>query len=115
LGIRDKQISMGHARALVNIENAKIQLKIYYQIIDEGLSVRKTEDIIRDINTPKTPNGKDKVRLPEEYEQLKKHLVEHFNTKVDFKRNNKGSGKIVIPFKSDEDLERIMGIIDKMK
>ena len=116
LGIRDKQISMGHARALVNIENEKTQLKIYYQVIDEGLSVRKTEDIIRDINTPKNnKNKKEKVRLPEEYEQLKKHLVEHFDSAIDFKRNNKGSGKIVIPFKSDEDLERIMGIIDKMK
>jgi len=115
LGIRDKQISMGHARALVNIENEKTQLKIYYKIIDEGLSVRKTEDIIRDINTPSTKGKNEKVRLPEEYEQLKKHLVDHFDASIDFKRNNKGSGKIVIPFKSDEDLERIMGIIDKMK
>lgn len=116
LGIRDKQISMGHARALVNIKNEKTQLKIYYRIIDESLSVRKTEDLIRDINTPKNnTNNKDKVRLPEEYEQLKKHLEEHFEANIDFKRNNKGSGKIVIPFKSDEDLERIMGIIDKMK
>ena len=115
LGIRDKQISMGHARALVNIENNKTQLKIYYKIIDEELSVRKTEDIIRDVNSHKTQNSKGKVRLPEEYEQLKKHLTEHFNSLIDFKRNNKGSGKIVIPFKSDEDLERIMGIIDEMK
>lgn len=115
LGIRDKQLSMGHARALVNIENAKTQLKIYYKIIDEGLSVRKTEDIIRDVNAPKTKTAKSKVRLPEEYEQLKKHLADHFRSQIDFKRNNKGSGKIVIPFKSDEDLERIMGIIDKMK
>lgn len=115
LGIRDKQISMGHARALVNIENEKTQLNIYYKIIDEGLSVRKTEDIIRDVNTPKINGANEKVRLPEEYEQLKKHLTDHFNASIDFKRNNKGSGKIVIPFKSDEDLERIMGIIDKMK
>jgi ParB family chromosome partitioning protein len=115
LGIRDKQISMGHARALVNIENEKTQLNIYYKIIDEGLSVRKTEDIIRDVNTPKTNGTNEKVRLPEEYEQLKKHLTDHFSASIDFKRNNKGSGKIVIPFKSDEDLERIMGIIDKMK
>jgi len=116
LGIRDKQISMGHARALVNIEDAAAQLKIYYRIIDEGLSVRKTEDIIRDVNTPKVnENNKEKVRLPEEYEQLKKHLEEHFSTLIDFKRNNKGSGKIVIPFNSDEALERIMGIIDKTK
>ncbi len=115
LGIRDKQITMGHARALVNIDNEKTQLKFYYKIIDEELSVRKTEDIIRDINTPKTNNSKEKVRLPEEYDQLQKHLSEHFKSNIDFKRNNKGSGKIVIPFKSDEDLERIMGIIDKMK
>ncbi|MCD4833537.1 MAG: ParB/RepB/Spo0J family partition protein [Bacteroidales bacterium] len=115
LGIRDKQITMGHARALVNIDNEKTQLNIYYKVIDEGLSVRKTEDIIRDVNTPKVNGTKEKVRLPEEYEQLKKHLAEHFNATIDFKRNNKGSGKIVIPFKSDEDLERIMGIIDKMK
>ena len=115
LGIRDKQITMGHARALVNINNEKTQLNIYYKVIDEGLSVRKTEDIIRDVNTPKVNGTKEKVRLPEEYEQLKKHLAEHFNATIDFKRNNKGSGKIVIPFKSDEDLERIMGIIDKMK
>ncbi len=115
LGIRDKQITMGHARALVNINNEKTQLNIYYKVIDEGLSVRKTEDIIRDVNTPKVNGTNEKVRLPEEYEQLKKHLAEHFNATIDFKRNNKGSGKIVIPFKSDEDLERIMGIIDKMK
>ncbi|MFP4023931.1 MAG: ParB/RepB/Spo0J family partition protein [Thiohalospira sp.] len=115
LGIRDKQISMGHARALVNIEDPKIQLKVYYKIIDDGLSVRKTEDIIRDINSPKQNNKKETVRLPEEYQQLQKHLKDHFNSEVDFKRNNKGSGKIIIPFKSDEDLERIMGIIDKMK
>jgi ParB family chromosome partitioning protein len=115
LGIRDKQITMGHARALVNIDNEKTQLNIYYKVIDEELSVRKTEDIIRDVNTPKVNGTKEKVRLPEEYEQLKKHLTEHFDATIDFKRNNKGSGKIVIPFKSDEDLERIMGIIDKMK
>ena len=115
LGIRDKQITMGHARALVNINNEKIQLNIYYKVIDEGLSVRKTEDIIRDVNTPKVNGTKEKVRLPEEYEQLKKHLAEHFDAAINFNRNNKGSGKIVIPFKSDEDLERIMGIIDKMK
>lgn len=115
LGIRDKKITMGHARTLINVENEKTQLKIYYKIIDEDLSVRKTEDITRDINIPKPDVQKEKVRLPEEYEQLKKHLADHFNSKIEFNRNNKGSGKIVIPFKSDEDLERIMGIIDKMK
>jgi len=115
LGIRDRKITMGHARALINVESEKTQLKVYYKIIDEDLSVRKAEDITRDINIPNPEVQKEKVRLPEEYEQLKKHLSDHFSSKIEFNRNNKGSGKIVIPFKSDEDLERIMGIIDKMK
>jgi len=117
LGIRDKQISMGHARSLVNIEDAKIQLKTYYKIIDEGLSVRKSEELIRNINNPSKENPKNdgKIKLEEEYIQLKNHLGNYFNSKVDLKRNSKGAGKIVIPFKSDDDLERIMSVIDMSK
>lgn len=111
LGIRDKQISMGHARALVNIENAKEQLKAYYKVIDDGLSVRKTEELIRKINNPEI-GKKPKKNLPEEFEQVKKHLSDHFSTSVDLKRSNKGSGKIVISFSSDDDLERIMEILN---
>lgn len=111
LGIRDKQISMGHARALVNIEDAKEQLKAYYKVIDDGLSVRKTEELIRKINNPEI-GKKQKKSLPEEFEQVKKHLTDHFSTSVDLKRSNKGSGKIVISFSSDDDLERIMEILN---
>ncbi|MFP4018451.1 MAG: ParB/RepB/Spo0J family partition protein [Bacteroidales bacterium] len=113
LGIRDKRISMGHARALINIDDPEKQLKIYYKIIDEGLSVRKTEEVIRQVNekakTAKTKNNKP--QLPEEYKQLKDHLANRFNTNIDFKRNDNGRGKIIIPFKSDKDLERIMAIL----
>jgi ParB family chromosome partitioning protein len=115
LGIRDKQISMGHARALVNIEDPETQLKAYYRIIDEALSVRKTEEMIRDINNPQAAGKKVNNKLPEEFEQVKKHLTEHFSSKVDLKRTTKGNGKIVIPFKSDEDLERIMELLGKKK
>ena len=111
LGIRDKQISMGHARALVNIEDEAIQLKTYYRIIDESLSVRKTEEVIRKINNPEEKKPKEKESLPEEYQQVEKHLKDFFATEIDFKRSNKGKGKIVIPFKSDEDLERIMSLL----
>ncbi|MFO7939918.1 MAG: ParB/RepB/Spo0J family partition protein [Bacteroidales bacterium] len=115
LGIRDKQISMGHARALVNIEDPETQLKAYYRIIDESLSVRKTEEMIRDINNPQPVGAKVKSKLPEEFEQVKKHLTDHFASKVDLKRTTKGNGKIIIPFTSDEDLERIMELLGKKK
>jgi len=115
LGIRDKQISMGHARALVNIENPETQLKAYYRIIDEALSVRKTEEMIREINNPKQAAKKANTKLPEEFEQVKRSLTDYFSSKIDLKRNTKGNGKIVIPFKSDEDLERIMELLGKKK
>ncbi len=113
LGIRDKKISMGHARALINIDDEEKQLKAYYRIIDEGLSVRKTEEIIRELNQKSTPkkSTQKKQELPEEYQQVKKHLSNFLDTNIDFKRSGNGKGKIIIPFKSDDDLERIMSIL----
>lgn len=114
LGIRDKKISMGHARALINIDDDEKQLKAYYRIIDEGLSVRATEEIIRNLNqTTARKSSSKKQELPEEYKDVKKHLSSFLNTNVDFKRSGNGKGKIVIPFKSDEDLERIMSLLGK--
>jgi ParB family chromosome partitioning protein len=117
LGIRDHKISMGHARALITIDDPEKQLKAYYRIIDEGLSVRKTEEILRDISQQqakaKNKKNNNKATIPEEYKQLKNHLSEYFNTNIDFKRNNNGRGKIIIPFKSDDDLERIMSLLNQ--
>jgi len=114
LGIRDKKISMGHARTLINIEDDEKQLKAYYRIIDEGLSVRATEEVIRNLNQPTAKKSSSKKpELPEEYKDVKNHLSSFLNTNVDFKRSNNGKGKIVIPFKSDEDLERIMSLLGK--
>ncbi len=119
LGIRDHKISMGHARALITIDDPEKQLKAYYRIIDEGLSVRKTEEIIRELSQqqakPKNNKKTEKESIPEEYKQLKNHLAEYFNTNIDFKRNNNGRGKIIIPFKSDDDLERIMTLLNQKK
>ncbi|RLD60401.1 MAG: chromosome partitioning protein ParB [Bacteroidetes bacterium] len=116
LGIRSKYISMGHARALINIEDDKSQLNIFKKIIDQGLSVRKVEDLVRDLNNNNNKNNKSDspVNNNQEYVQLQKHLSDFFNTQVDFKRNAKGKGKITIPFKTDEELERIVGIFDKL-
>ena len=61
-----------------------------------------------------TPASQAKPDVPKEYEELKNHLRKFFDTGVEFSRNNKGNGKIVIPFKSDDDLERIIAIFDKL-
>ncbi|MFA9389926.1 MAG: ParB/RepB/Spo0J family partition protein [Prolixibacteraceae bacterium] len=116
-GIRDREISMGHARAIINVGEAETQIMIYKQIIAYDFSVRKVEEIVRKLNSEEEelPKGKKPaVKFPEEYERLKNHLSTHFDTNVDFKINNKGKGQIVIPFKSGKDLERIIGILDKL-
>ena len=116
LGIRKKLVSMGHARALVNIEDEDDKLYIFEQIINEGLSVRKVEEIVRKIKeepTGKTDTQPKSTKKDSDYKDLETHLANYFNTKIGFKRGDNGSGKIIIPFKSDGDLERIVAILDK--
>ncbi|MBA7511797.1 Stage 0 sporulation protein J [subsurface metagenome] len=117
LGIRDGRISMGHARTLVNIEDPKTQITIYYQILENELSVRRVEELVRGLNN-KPGKNHDKVerkrQLNAEYTQLQNHLSKFFETNVQFRVNGQGHGKIVIPFESDEELERILGILDKL-
>jgi len=117
LGLRDKIISMGHARAIVNITDPETQLDIYRTIIKNDLSVRKIEEMVRKLyNTSgKTRNtNKEEISI-KEYKALQDHLIDFFQTEVELKRSNNGKGKIVIPFKSDEDLERILSIFDNLK
>lgn len=121
-GIIEKAISMGHARALVNVPSAEDQLSIYNQVLAEDLSVRKVEELVRKLNEqPEEDSSEDqktnqekKEKHPIEYGELQDHLSKFFHTKVDFFLNNKGKGKIVIPFGSPKDLERIMGILDRL-
>jgi ParB family chromosome partitioning protein len=117
IGIREQKISMGHARALININEEETRLMIYEQILKYDFSVRKVEEIVREINNTDTPTPskrKKKFRTQSEYDQLKLHLKKYFATDVDFKRYTKGNGKIIIPFNSDDDLERIIAILDKL-
>ena len=115
-GIREKQILMGHARALVNVDNREYQLSIFKMAVSQELSVRKIEELAREANNGTPVKEKaSPARLAEEYESLKKHLSKHFDSKIDLKRNDKGKGSIIIPFKSDDDLERILGVLDQMK
>jgi len=116
--IRERERTMGHARAIINVEDPDTQIMLYKQIVKYDFSVRKIEEIVRKINNEgeeKKPEKSIKIpKFPEEYEELKKHLSKHFESNVDFKMNNKGKGKIVIPFKSEKDLERIIGVLDKL-
>lgn len=116
-GIIEKQISMGHARAIINIDDTDTQIMIYDQIVKYGFSVRKVEEIVRDLNSEKTQT-KDKStrrKFPKEYQVIKTQLDKKFNTHIDFSMNEKGKGKITIPFKSEKDLERIVKIIENQK
>lgn len=111
--IREKQLSMGQARALVSIEEPELQLQVFKKTLQQDLSVRKVEDLVQKLKENK---GKEGTTVPDDlegYEDLREHLSHFFGTSVDFKRNNNGAGKIVIPFKTDEDLQRIVSILDK--
>ena len=115
-GIIDRQISMGHARAIITIENSETQIQLFNQIIKYGYSVRKVEDIVRGLNEAKIEDNKGRtLKYPKEYQGIKKQLDSIFNSKIDFSMNEKGKGKIVIPFKSAKDLDRIVKIIENQK
>jgi len=116
-GIRDQKISMGHARALINIEDVDKQLAIFKRMVTEELSVRKVEALVKELN-----EGREKKEAPEvskldpvkkyEINKLQQKLASHFGTKVSLKADQKDKGEIKIPFHSTSDLNRILEILD---
>lgn len=110
LAIRENKISMSQARNFVNIENHDEQLRLLKQITEEGMSVRAIEKEVKKINKS---GGARKYKLPEKYMEMSKHLSDDFDTKVEIKRNNRGSGSIVFKFGSEEEMERILSLIQK--
>lgn len=109
---------MGHARTLVNIENPKKQIAVYYKIIDGELSVRQTEELVRHLQTQNnrdTDKIKRKQQLNQDFVQLSDHLNRIFSVNVNFRINEQGKGKIVIPFDNTEEMERILGVFDRLK
>ncbi|CAL2093939.1 ParB family transcriptional regulator, chromosome partitioning protein [Tenacibaculum sp. 190524A05c] len=111
-GMRDGFISMGHGRALINIESEKDQIDIYEKILRDKLSVRQTEDLVRVLKSgvEKKPESK-KNALPKEISTGLKNFSDFFNAKIDVSVNNKGKGKISIPFDSIEDFNRIKKLL----
>lgn len=112
-GMRDGFLSMGHGRALINVDDPQVQLEIYEKILEKSLSVRDTEKLVRELNgnssAGKAP-GKTKS-LPTEFKKGIREFSEFLGTKVDIKVAGKGKGKLIIPFTSEAEYNRIKKII----
>ena len=114
IGIKNKVIEMGHARAIAGISDAQMQLKIYNEVVKKQASVRQTEEMVRKALNP-NENQNTPSFNSEEYTKLQDSLSTLFNSKIKLKYNENGKGSISIPFKNDEDLSRIMSLLDKIK
>jgi ParB family transcriptional regulator, chromosome partitioning protein len=120
MGIKDKKIDMGHARAILGLNEPTDQLHLYEAILTNDFTVRKVEELVRLFLETGTFDLKPKVGSPNlvaklpEFGELKTQLSKVFGTKVQLTCNPEGKGKISIPFKSDEELARIMELFDKI-
>jgi ParB family chromosome partitioning protein len=114
-GLIEKEISMGHARAIINIENEETQILLFNQIVKNGYSVRKVEELVRNLSLDESDKKTDKTSIPKEYQSIKKQLQKIFHSNIEFTINDKGKGKIVIPFKSASELAKIVKIIENQK
>lgn len=121
-GMRDGMISMGHGRALVNIDNEQIQFDIYQNIIKDSLSVRQLEALIKQIKEGgelnegekeevEPENPKEEFNISEKYSNFMSNLSTHIGSKVDVKLGKNGKGKLIIDFDTDDDFERIKNLL----
>lgn len=119
LGLRDKIVDMGHARALLSLDKPSLQLKLYDEIIKKGLSVRQVEALVKQWQEAEekgdNPTVAPKRLKNSDYDMLKKHLSQAFKTKVQFSCSPSGKGKITFPFDNEAELEKLICIFDKLK
>ena len=106
-GIRDGFLSMGHGRALINIEQQEVQLKIYEKIISKGLSVRNTEELVKKLNLGKE-SKKKYAKISNVHTDAENELKKYLNSSVFVKVNKKGKGSIIIPFGSNKSLNDLI-------
>ena len=120
MALQKKEIDMGHARALLALDSPALQIKLFKEILKNGYSVRKVEELVQALkNGDDIESGKKKIiarnQLPEEFCELRNQLASLLNTKVQMTCSSKGKGKISIPFANEAELERIMNLFDKLK
>ncbi len=122
VGIKDRKIDMGHARALLGLDDPAAQLRLYEDILQQNYSVRKVEDMVRRYvetgtfaeESPKSPPKKANAAEQKELTALKEQLARRLGVKVQLTCSPTGKGKISIPFSDDKELERIMKLFDKI-
>lgn len=119
MALKNKEIDMGHARALLAIDSPSTQIKLFKEIQKNDYSVRKVEEMVQLLKGGEDIQGARKAvagknQLPEEFDLLKNRLSDFFQTKVQMTCSPKGKGKISIPFNNEEELERIMNALDNM-
>jgi len=113
-GIRDGFISMGHGRAIINIEDQDVQTDIYQKIVSQNLSVRETEALVKNYQDSIKPTAVKAAKKASKFaidEEQKKAFTNFFGSKIDVKIGGNGKGKITIPFHSEEDFNRIIKLI----
>ncbi len=122
LGLRDKRVDMGHARALLTISDPSLQLKLYNEILNNGLSVRRVEELAKAYENGEIPAAPAKSKpaggsryKSSDFDILKKHLSATFNTPVQFTCDKSGKGRITFPFRNDDELERLITLFDNLK
>jgi ParB family chromosome partitioning protein len=113
LAVRSGQLSMGHARALINVDTIDRQLYIYKQVREKGLSVRQTEELVRNMYKESGAVKKfSKNALPPAYQKIEDNLASYFSTRVKLKHSKNGNGQIIIDYYSTEELSKILGQMD---
>lgn len=120
VALQNKQIDMGHARALIALDDPKMQMKLFQEIITNCYSVRKVEELVKqlmsgDYLSAAEKNKNKKQTIPEEYDILRQQLSSFFGSNVSLSCSKNGKGKISIQFNDEKDLERIMELLDTMK
>ena len=120
LGLRDRRLDMGHARALLAVEDPKLQLKLYNRILKEGLSVRRVEELAREMNEGETPASEPARRQPAsqpaaDYSFFRRELEKVFPTPVRFTRKADGKGSITLKFENDDELQRLVQLFERLK
>ena len=118
MALKNKDIDMGHARALLSLDSPSNQIKLFKEIQKNGYSVRKVEELVQMLkNGESVPTGRKPIsssaKLPKEFDILKERLSQFFDAKVSMTCSPKGKGKISIPFANEEELERIMNALDR--
>ena len=119
LGLRDKRVDRGHARALLSITDPALQLRLYNEILRDGLSVRRVEELAKAYQNGEVPAAKPPkqkaANTSSDFDVLKRHLSAVFRTPVQFTCDRSGKGRITFPFKDESELERLITLFDSLK